>query len=116
MQWPVRRQMCSLQDEVIRAALDPASHAPGAPAKPGSCTTTAAAVGLVEQAGVQAGVPVVVRKQAPSSLAFQQDGSVDAVVSLRTLAGLAPQQQSLCINVGAAASSRGGCVLPGCCL
>jgi hypothetical protein len=55
---------------------------------------------------VQIGVPVIMRQQPPTSLAFQQDGSVDSVVSVKSLAPLSEQQRGQCINVGAAAAVR----------
>lgn len=54
--------------------------------------------GLMEQAGVTAAVPTLVKQQPVTDLRFQPDASIDAVVALDTLAGLEPQQQQQCLR------------------
>lgn len=54
--------------------------------------------GLMEQAGVTAAVPTLVKQQPVTDLRFQPDASIDAVVALDTLAGLDPQQQQQCLR------------------
>lgn len=46
---------------------------------------------LMEQAGASAAVPVEARKQAPTDLAFQGTGSVDAVVAFNALKDVGPE-------------------------
>jgi hypothetical protein len=55
----------------------------------------------MEQAGFQAGVPTVAQVQAPTSLAFAADASVDAVVLLRKLGPLAPSARQACLSEAA---------------
>jgi ubiquinone/menaquinone biosynthesis C-methylase UbiE len=52
----------------------------------------------MEQAGVTAAVPTLVKQQPITDLRFQPDGSVDAVVSLGALSRLQQQQQQQCLR------------------
>lgn len=54
--------------------------------------------GLMEQAGVTAAVPTLVKQQPITDLAFQPDSSIDAVVALNMLSDLEPQQQQQCLR------------------
>lgn len=49
---------------------------------------------LIEQGGVQAGVPVIVKNLPATSMDFQGDSTVDAIVSLHALAPLSAPQRS----------------------
>lgn len=52
----------------------------------------------MEQAGVTAAVPTIVRKQPVTDLGFQADSSVDAVIALGVLSELNQQQRQQCID------------------
>lgn len=52
----------------------------------------------MEQAGVTAAVPTVVRPQPITDLSFQTDSSVDAVVALGVLSQLSQQQRQQCLD------------------
>lgn len=52
----------------------------------------------MEQAGVTAAVPTIVKQQPITDLAFQPDASVDAVVALGVLSQLTAQQRQQCLD------------------
>lgn len=54
--------------------------------------------GLMQQAGMQAGVPTVVRSQDPDDLSWLADGTVDAVVVLRRLGRMTPATRKAALS------------------
>lgn len=66
--------------------------------------------GLIEQAGITAGVPVVAKPGAPEKglAEWAAEGSLDAVVSLGTMAGMTPMQRSAFLDAAARALKPGG--------
>ena len=52
----------------------------------------------MEQAGVTAAVPTVVKQQPITNLSFQADSSVDAVIALGVLSELSQQQRQQCMD------------------
>uniref|UniRef100_A0A383VYG1 Methyltransferase type 11 domain-containing protein n=1 Tax=Tetradesmus obliquus TaxID=3088 RepID=A0A383VYG1_TETOB len=57
--------------------------------------------GLMEQAGVTAAVPTIVKQQPITDLSFQPDASVDAVVALGVISQLSAQQRQQCLEEAA---------------
>lgn len=57
--------------------------------------------GLVEQAGLQAAVPTIVKAQSPANLGFAGAATYDAVVSLGAISGMSPVQRKTFFQVGA---------------
>lgn len=50
---------------------------------------------------MSAGTPTLAKKQSVANLGFCPDGAIDAVVCLKALGGLSPQQRALAISVRA---------------
>eukprot|EP00882_Tetradesmus_deserticola_P015930 GHRQ01016987.1.p1 GENE.GHRQ01016987.1~~GHRQ01016987.1.p1 ORF type:complete len:161 (+),score=56.67 GHRQ01016987.1:433-915(+) len=55
----------------------------------------------MEQAGITAAVPTIVKQQPITDLRFQPDGSVDAVVALGVISQLSAQQRQQCLDEAA---------------
>jgi SAM-dependent methyltransferase len=60
-----------------------------------------ALAGLMEQAGITAAVPTIVKQQSITDLRFQADASVDAVVALGVISQLNAQQRQQCLDEAA---------------
>lgn len=89
----------SCMDVCVHSGCSVAARPPASSERPAllRCVTSNHAIsttGLLEQAGVTAAVPTVVRLQPPSDLSFRADATVDAVVCLGTLAALEPDARA----------------------